>query len=427
MKVQRYRGVIIVKKIIKFLLVLIAIAGAGWWGYERLKPAKPIYVYRTQLVERGSITSSISATGTVNAVETVEIGTQVSGTIKEMYADFNSQVKEGQLLAVLDPEVLASRVEECKASLAVANSGVAKSNAELENAARNYERAKELWDRNLIARSELDSATTSHTLARATLAEANSRVIQARETLRQAEANLKHTRIVSPIDGVVISRQVDIGQTVAASLQTPTLFSIAKDLTQMQVEARVDEADIGRIQEGQRAICRFDSWPDDRFEAVVSQKRLNPETVSNVVTYMVILKIENPDLKLMPGMTANISVITGQSDDVIKVSAAALRFTPPPDAIEIEAPRAGSGAQQGGLFIMPQRRRGSDAGRGVEHTVWLVENGELKGSVTIDETGVSDRTWVEVRGDALEELREGMELAVAFTRESEGSASAGPR
>jgi len=413
------------KKILKYLVILIAIGGAGFWGFQRLKPAKPVYVYRTQVIERGSITSSISATGTVNAVEMVEVGTQVSGTIKELHADFNKQVKQGQLLAVLDPEVLASRVEECKASLAVANSGVSRSNAELENATRNFERSKELWDRKLIARSELDSATTSLTLAKAALAEANSRVIQARETLRQAEANLKHTRIVSPIDGVVISRQVDVGQTVAASLQAPTLFSIARDLTKMQVEARVDEADIGRIQEGQRAICRFDSWPDDRFEAVVSQKRLSPETVSNVVTYVVILKIDNPDRKLMPGMTANVSVITGQSDDVIKVSAAALRFTPPPDAIAADEKReAGAGGQQqGGLFVMPQRRRGNSGG-GLEQTVWLVENGELKGSVTIDEVGVSDRTWVEIKGSALEELSEGMEVAVAFTKESEGSAAA---
>jgi len=417
------------KKILKYLVLLIAIGGAGFWGYQRMKPAKPIYVYRTQLVERGSITSSISATGTVNAVEMVEVGTQVSGTIKELHADFNSQVKKGQLLAVLDPEVLASRVEESKASLAVANSGVARSRAELDNATRNYDRAKELWDRKLIARSELDSATTSLTLAKAAVAEANSRVTQTRESLRQAEANLKYTKIISPIDGVVISRQVDVGQTVAASLQAPTLFSIAKDLTQMQVEARVDEADIGRIQEGQKAICKFDSWPNDSFEAIVSQKRLNPETVSNVVTYMVILKIENLEKKLMPGMTANISVITGQSDDIIKVSAAALRFAPPPDAIKVEsakeAPSSG-GQQQGGLFMMPQRRRGNSGG-GQEQTVWLVENGELKGSVTIDEVGVSDRTWVEVRGGALEELREGMELAVAFTKESEGSAAAGIR
>jgi HlyD family secretion protein len=415
------------KKFFKILMVLAALAAAGYWGYRRLAPSSPTYVYRTQAVTRGSITSSISATGTVNAVEMVEVGTQVSGTIQELYADFNSPVKKGALLALLDPDVLSSRVAESKANLAVLNAGVAKARAELENATRNYNRNKELWDRKLIAQLELDSAQTSLTLAKASLAEANSRVVQAHETLRQAETNLQYTKIVSPIDGVVISRQVDVGQTVAASLQTPTLFSIAKDLTQMQVEANIDEADIGRINEGQRAICKFDSWPDDSFEAVVSQKRLSPETISNVVTYVVILKIENKERKLMPGMTANISVITEQRDGVIKVPAAALRFTPPADAFAAEKKTdEASAAGQGGLFVIPRRRSGASNGS-VEQTVWLVENGVLKGSVAINETGVNDRTWIEIRGEALDELREGQELAVAVTTESEASAAAGTK
>ncbi|MDR3075829.1 MAG: efflux RND transporter periplasmic adaptor subunit [Synergistaceae bacterium] len=420
------------KKFIKFLILLAVIGAAGYWGYQRVKPSGPAYVYRTQAVERGSITSSISATGTVNAVEMVEVGTQVSGTIKELHVDFNSQVKRGQLLAVLDPDVLSSRVAESRASLSVAQAGVAKARAELDNATRNYNRNKELWDHKLIARSELDSSQTSLTLSRASLTEANSRVIQAKETLRQAETNLKYTRIVSPIDGVVISRQVDVGQTVAASLQTPTLFSIAKDLTQMQVEANIDEADIGRIQEGQKAVCRFDSWPDDSFDAVVSQKRLNPGTVSNVVTYVVILRIDNSDKKLMPGMTANISVITGQRDGIIKVPAAALRFTPPADAIPAEAKdakeeAASSPRGQGGLFVIPNRRPGAGGGRGAEQAVWLVENGELKRRISVGEVGMSDRTWVEIRGDALNELPEGAELAVSFSKETGGSAAVGTK
>jgi HlyD family secretion protein len=415
------------KKFLKLLMVLAVIGAAGYWGYQRIRPSSPIYVYRTQAVTRGSITSTISATGTVNAVEMVEVGTQVSGTIKELYADFNSPVKKGQLLAVLDPEVLASRVEESKASMTVAQAGVSKARAELDNATRNYNRNKELWDRKLIARSELDTAQTNLTLAKASLTEASSRVVVAKESLRQAETNLQYAKIVSPIDGVVISRQIDVGQTVAASLQTPTLFSIAKDLTQMQVEANIDEADIGRILEGQKATCKFDSWPDDSFEAVVSQKRLSPETISNVVTYVVILKVENKERKLMPGMTANISVITEQRDGVIKVPAAALRFTPPADALEVpEKKQEEPQSEQGGLFVMPRRRPGAGNGSS-DQTVWLVDNGVLKGSVAINETGVSDRTWVEIRGDAANELREGQELAVAFNRESEGTAAAGTR
>jgi HlyD family secretion protein len=419
------------KKILKFLIIVIVIAVAGW-GYTRFKPSGPVYVYRTQPVTRGSITSSISATGAVNAVEMVEVGTQVSGTIQELHADFNSRVRKGQLLAVLDPDVLASRVEEGKASLALAQAGVAKAKAEMEDATRNYNRNNELWERKLIARSDLESAQTSLALARASVTEANSRVIQAKETLRQAETNLQYTKIVSPIDGVVISRKVDVGQTVAASLQTPTLFSIARDLTQMQVEANIDEADIGRIKEGQKAICKFDSWPDETFEAVVAQKRLSPETVSNVVTYVVILKIENLEEKLMPGMTANISVITEQRDDILKIPSAALRFTPPADAIEARAKKQekeGTSAQ-GGLFNMPRMPgrggRSSSSGGGTEQTVWLVNDGELMGSIAIDygDVGVSDRTWVEIRGEALRDLSEGQELAIAFTKET-GAAAAG--
>jgi HlyD family secretion protein len=417
------------KKFFKVLVLMVLIVTAGYWIYHRVKPSRPIYVYRTQPVTRGSITSSVSATGTVNAVEMVEVGTQVSGTIKELYADFNSPVKRGQLLAVLDPDVLVSRVEENKASLSLAQAGIAKAKAELENSTRNHNRNNELWERKLIARSELDSSQTTLTLARASLTEANARVIQAKEALRQAETNLQYTKIVSPIDGVVISRKVDVGQTVAASLQTPTLFSIAKDLTQMQVEANVDEADIGRILEGQLAICKFDSWPDDSFDAVVSQKRLSPETVSNVVTYVVILKIENREKKLMPGMTANISVVTERRDDVLKIPAAALRFTPPADALETPSKKSDDekSAGQGGLFVVPRRRPDAANGKNSEQTVWLVDNGVLKGSVTINDIGVSDRTWAEIRGGALNELQEGQELAVSFNKESEGAAAAGVR
>jgi HlyD family secretion protein len=418
-----------VKKLLKLMLALIALGAVGYWGYSKMGAQAPSYVYRTQAVTKGTITSTISATGTVNAVEMVEVGTQVSGNIKEIHADFNSAVKKGQLLAVLDPDVLASKVEESKASLTLAKAGASSARAQLDNAARTYNRNKELWDRKLIARSELESAETSHTLAKASLVEANARVTQANESLRQATTNLGYTKIISPIDGVVISRAVDVGQTVAASLQTPTLFSIAKDLTRMRVEANIDEADIGRISEGQKATCKFDSWPDDAFEAVVAQKRLSPQTVSNVVTYVVILDIENKDKKLMPGMTANISVITEQRDDVLRIPAAALRFTPPADAMPSAAKRQDDEeTAQGGLLMMPRRRPGAGNGdRAASQTVWLVDGGELKGSLEIDETGVNDRTWVEARGTALEQLTEGQELAVAFSKESEGAAAAGTR
>ncbi|MDR2523871.1 MAG: efflux RND transporter periplasmic adaptor subunit [Synergistaceae bacterium] len=423
------------KKAVKFLLLALVLSGGGYGALRFFSPAETRYVYKTQSVTRGAITSSISATGKVNAMEMVEVGTQVSGTIKEMHADFNSPVTKGQLLAVLDPDVLTSRVEESKASLAVAQAGAAKARAEVDNAQRAAKRSRELWERKLIARRELDTAETQLTVARASLTEANSRVIQAKESLRQAETNLGYTKIFSPIDGVVISRQVDVGQTVAASLQAPTLFSIAKDLTQMQVEANIDEADIGRIKEGQKAVCKFDSWPEDAFEAVVFQKRLNPETISNVVTYVVILKVNNEENKLMPGMTANVSVVTERRDDVLKVPAAALRFAPPAEAVaalgEVRTERA-EVVQGRGLLPIPQRgsrssrNRDSAAAPPPTQTVWLVEDEQLVGSLAV-ETGVSDRTWVELRGDALSFIREGQKLAVAFTKETAGSASAGTK
>ncbi|MDR1136896.1 MAG: efflux RND transporter periplasmic adaptor subunit [Synergistaceae bacterium] len=412
------------KKSAKFLITAAVLCSIAYGGYLWIRPARASYSYRTQPVTRGSITSGITATGKVNAVEMVEIGTQVSGTIEEIHVDFNSPVKKGQLLAVLDPDVLASRVKESQASLALARAGVSKARAEVENSTRTHNRNRELWDRKLIARSDLDSSETSLALAKASMIEAGARAVQAEESLRQAEMNLRYAKIFSPIDGVVVSRKVDVGQTVAASLQTPTLFSIARDLTHMQVEANIDEADIGRITEGQKAICKFDSWPQDSFEAVVSQKRLSPETVSNVVTYVVILKIDNVEKKLMPGMTANISIIIEERADVLKIPAAALRFAPPADEIDArEKKKDETSSEQGGLFMMPRRPGANNDSRGSEQAVWLVENGNLAGKVILDETGVNDRTWVELRGDAQNVLKEGQELAVAFTKDSDSSLS----
>ena len=409
----------------KFLLVAALLAAAGYTGFHFLKPAAASYVYMTQPVTRGSITATVSATGKVDAVETVDVGTQVSGTIEDIYVDYNSEVKKGQLLAILDLDVLQSKVNESMASLAVSQAGVAKAQADVTNAQRSHTRNQELWGRKLIARSELDSTETALLVARASLAEAKSRVLQSQESLRQAETNLGYAKIISPVDGVVVDRQVDVGQTVAASMTTPTLFLIARDLTKMQVEANIDEADIGRIREGQRVICTFDAWPDDTFDAKVVQKRLNPETVSNVVTYKVIVAIGNEEDKLMPGMTANISVITEERNDVLKVPAAALRFSPPSDVLE-SAPAERSGSS--GLMPMPRRRSRSNGGASNVQTVWLVDDDKLAGSLEIDETGISDRTWVEVRGEAARELKEGQRLAVAFTKESSGtpgSAAAG--
>lgn len=418
-------------KLVRFAGVLAVTAALGFGGWLYMSPGKTTYVYRTQQVSRGTITSVISATGTVKAVEMIDVGTQVSGTIKEIYVDYNSPVRKGQLLALLDPDVLRSKVDEASASLSLARAGVVRAKADLTDAERKDARNRELWERKLIAKSDLESTETSLLSARASLAEASAKVLQSGESLKQAQTNLSYTRIVSPIDGIVVSRVVEVGQTVAASLQTPTLFSIARDLTKMQIEADIDEADIGRIAEGQYANCTFDSWPKDKFEASVVQKRLNPETISNVVTYKVILKVDNPDNKLMPGMTANVSVVTEKRENALRIPNAALRFSPPSDVLASLNPSNGSKSADSqtssGLITIPQRRGGSgaqsdpNAGR----TVWLVDKGRLVGSFVVDELGISDKTWVELRGESVQTLAEGQELAVSFSKQEAGAASAG--
>ncbi|MDR3230771.1 MAG: efflux RND transporter periplasmic adaptor subunit [Synergistaceae bacterium] len=406
-----------IKKLCCFLIIAGLVGGGVWYRFFRADSVR--YVYRTQSVTRGDIMATVSATGRLNAVEMIEVGTQVSGTIQEIYVDYNSAVKKGQLIALLDPDVLASQVEQAKASLTLAQAGVTSARASVTDSSRSWTRNKELWARNLIAKSELDTAETALTLARANLAESEARVVQAKAQLRQAETNLGYTRIVSPVDGVVISRQVDVGQTVAASLQTPTLFSIARDLTQMQIEASIDEADIGRIAEGQNAECKFDAWPKQVFDGTVTQIRLNPEIVSNVVTYTVVLKVENAEMKLKPGMTANVTIVTERRGDVLKIPAAALRFSPPVDAVPSEKPAAAGVASPLGMPRFP--RGGSSQSRAGEQVVWLVEGGRLAGSVPVGDQGISDRTWVEIVNS---QLKEGQELAISFSRETSASGAA---
>ena len=404
-------------KVLKLLLFGAAAAGIAWgvwYGFSRDGGAE--YVYRTQPVTRGSISATVSATGSVNPVEMVDVGTQVSGTIKEIYVDYNSRVTKGQLIAMLDTDMLQSRIEEAKAALALAQARTTSAKASVADADRTFKRNKELWGRDLIARSELDAAETKLSLARASLAENNAQVVQAKASLKQAETSLGYARIVSPVDGVVIARKVDVGQTVAASLQTPTLFSVARDLTRMQIEASVDEADIGRIAEGQRAICRFDAWPDTTFEGTVTQVRLKSTVVSNVVTYTVIIRVDNSELKLKPSMTANVTIVTEEKKDALKVPAAALRFTPPGDVLAALSDASGAEQEEGEGSIMglpPMRRRnGVRSGDEDEPVVWVVEDGKIVGSVPVGEQVISDRTWVEVLNT---QLKEGQELAVAFS------------
>jgi HlyD family secretion protein len=282
--------------------------------------------FRTEKIIRGDIEMAVTATGTVNPVTTVLVGTQVSGTIKNIYVDFNSPVKKGQLIARIDPALFEAQVNQARANLLLAKANLEKAQATSVDAKRTMERNKELLSKNLIAQSDFDTAETNYETAEASVSAAKSQVAQSEAALSSAETNLYYTKIVSPVDGIVVSRNVDVGQTVAASFQTPTLFSIAQDLTKMQIDTNVAEADIGNVKVRDDVEFTVDAYPDTTFKGKVSQVRNAPIIVQNVVTYDVVIQVDNPELKLKPGMTANVSIIVSIKKDVLKIPNAALRL-----------------------------------------------------------------------------------------------------
>jgi HlyD family secretion protein len=331
-------------KMVIAVVLIVALAAGGWFFFKSKGNAVQ---FKTEQVIRGDLSATVTATGTVSAVTTVLVGTQVSGTVKELLVDYNSPVKKGQLLAQIDPALSEAKVSQARANLQSAEAGVEKAVAVLQDANRTLDRNRTLWDRNYIARSDLDTSETNQQSATAQLSVAKAQVGQARAALQQEETTLQYTRILSPVDGVVISRNVDVGQTVAASFQTPTLFSIAQDLTRMQIDTNVDEADIGRIRVGQTVQFTVDAYPDTLFPGKVAEVRNAPTTIQNVVTYDVVVKVANPELKLKPGMTANVSIITALEKDVLKVPNAAIRFKWQPAGAESDRGSAGGASGAG--------------------------------------------------------------------------------
>ncbi len=297
------------------------------------------YEFRFDTVSQGDITMTVTATGTINAVTTVEVGTQVSGIIARLYADFNSVVKEGQVIAQIDPTFLQQSVKDAQASLERAR-------AQFADAQRTAERTKTLYEKGLESQATFDATQTSMETNAAALK-------QAQASLDRAKINLAYATIYAPINGVVIDRKVNVGQTVAASFSSPTLYTIANDLSKMQVQTTVDESDIGRISIGQEATFTVDAYPDERFTGTVSQIRLAPVTISNVVNYTVVIDVVNDRLKLMPGMTANVRILVGSARDVLRVSNMALRFQPPAELVDSakvkEMMAAGGGPGGGGM------------------------------------------------------------------------------
>jgi HlyD family secretion protein len=385
------------KKILITLAVVIALSAAAYFIF---RADQNDLKYRTEKVSRGDIVSSITATGTVNAVTTVLVGTQVSGTIKKIYVDFNSPVKQGQLIAQIDPATFEAQVALAQANLLSAEANVEKAVVTLADAKRTMNRQKELFAKNLVARSDLDAAETAYETANTQVTAAKAQVGQAEATLQIAETNLRYTKIISPVNGIVVSRNVDVGQTVAASFQTPTLFNIAQDLTKMQVDSSVAEADIGKIQVGQPVEFTVDAYPDSPFRGRVSEIRNAPITVQNVVTYDVVVKVDNPELRLKPGMTANVSIIVSSKNDVLRLPNAALRFRP---------------SEKRDTTKQKEREKGSG--------VWVLENKQPK-RIAIT-TGISDGIYTEILSG---EIREGQELIVeATSKTSTPSQTSGPR
>jgi HlyD family secretion protein len=349
--------------------------------------------YKTENVDRGNITMTVTATGTVSAVTTVQIGSQVSGVIARLYADFNSRVKKGQLLAELDPTPFEQQAEQRRADLTRAK-------VQTDDARLKYERQRRLLDAGLAAQADLDAAKATYDGARAQTA-------QAQAALSQSMTNLRYTRIASPTDGIVVDKQYEVGQTVAASFQAPTLFEIAQDLTKMQIQADVDQSDIGRVHVGQFARFTVDAYPEEEFRGKIAQIRYNAQVNQNVVTYPVIIEVANPEERLRPKMTANVTIDVATVRDVLRVANAALRFKPSTDeggaagsqpaggdASRRMAQSGQTGGPAGAASQMPRGGRRGGAGAKMQAVYVLGADKKLK-RVEI-RTGISDGRYTQV-------------------------------
>lgn len=311
------------KRYIALIGIIVAVIAVLIFGVNK-GSAK----YVTKEVTRGNITEYVEASGTIKPINTIAVGTQVSGTVAAIYVDYNSQVKKGQLLAELDPSLFQSNVDQSTAKLNNAQAAYSKAVANLEYKKNNYKRYEHLYQKNYVSRDDVELARSNYLTAQADVAAARAEMNASQATLKNNLTNLGYSKITSPVDGTVISRAVDVGQTVAASFNTPTLFEVAEDLTKMQIETSVSEADIGKIKVGQEAEYTLDGYPNRTFKGNVTQVRLASTTTNNVVTYTVIVSVDNSDGSAIPGMSANVSIITGRVNNVLVVDNKALKFSP---------------------------------------------------------------------------------------------------
>jgi HlyD family secretion protein len=449
------------KKFLTIVVVLVAVSvGAGAYYARRATPEPAV---RTAQVTRGDIVDVVSATGTLEAVTTVQVGTQVGGIIQELYADFNSIVKKGQVIARLDPTLLQTNIEQQRANVIRSQADLDRLKVALADAKQKLERAKTLFDKSLLPRTELETAEVNVRSAEAQIKSSEAGLTQARSQLNSAEVNLNHTIIKAPIDGIVISRAVEPGQTVNAGMSAPTLFVLAADLTKMQVNANIDESDVGRMRPGQVVRFSVDAYPAETFTGAVEQVRLQPTTVQNVVTYQTVIDVPNRELKLKPGMTATVTIEVARKNDVLRLPSAATRFRPSAEvfaALKQDAPAlgprggataagtAGAGrpeaarqtvnaqttpratGQQGRVASVPSITGGATTVDSLfgplptvetRGTVWLFVNKQLK-PVRL-RLGTSDGTSTEVLDGS--ELQAGAEVVTAVTLPTAGTPATG--
>jgi HlyD family secretion protein len=391
------------RRIVRILLPVILLGGGlGYWRY-RAHHRPPEVQFKAAPVERRHIVGRVTASGTLSALVTVQVGTQVSGRVQMLSADFNSSVRKGELVAKIDAQLFEAAEQQAQANYQAAKAGVATAEASALNADKQYARTKALRDQNLAAQADLDTAEANVATSHAAIDAAKAGLAQALASLHQAQVNLSYTNIVSPIDGVVISRNVDVGQTVAASLSAPTLFTIAQDLTKMQVDTNVAEGDVGRLQVGMKTYFTVDSFPGQRFLGKIRQIRNSATTVQNVVTYDAVIDVDNTDLRLRPGMTANVTVVYAERRGALAVSNAALRFRAPPSL-------AGGLAASPSSDLRPPRGAAPTASAAGSKTLWVMR-GAVPQSVSVH-SGLTDGTVTEiVDGD----LREGDQVVVDTT------------
>jgi HlyD family secretion protein len=317
---------------LRWLIILLALAAAAfgaWRWYATTRPPPPPK-YVTAEISKGDVFETVQSTGQVKPLTEVQVGAQVSGRITKVFIDFNSKVKAGDLLAEIDPTLFGAQIDTNRAQLAAATASVARAESNLATAKQRVDRAKKLVSEGIGSQADLDTAQGAYDVALADLAAAKAQVAQIGAVLRSSKTNLDYTRIYSPIEGIVINRAIDPGQTVAASFQAPTLFVIAQDLRKMRVLADIDEADVGRLGEGMQADVRVDAFPGESFKGVVSQVRYSPFNVSGVVTYAAVVEVDNPDIKLRPGMTATVTIRSAEAKDVSRIPNATLRYKPSP-------------------------------------------------------------------------------------------------